>query len=686
MRRKWSNNRKMKKRYLIKKQFVNRKNVRTCLERIYGKEIKKVLVSSKVKVVSFDLFDTLVIRNVPMPEDVFELVQIQYQREHPDGHLKLDFAALRRGAEKLARKKNAQNGKNEVTLEEIYDSIQELEESVRKELLKIEIETEYRVCQPNDEMKAFFEQMVKQGYSVIITSDMYLPESAVKNILKKCGYTSYTALYVSSKYGETKAAGTLFERIFSDFSIEKHQLLHIGDHIRSDYWIPKQKGMQAFLYRKRWKNPQFFRLLHGTKKQLSKAQLLQFQMLQRMMVHADVKKSQNERIGYEILGPLLLGYTMWLRNRTEKTDSLVFLAREGALLKRAFETLYPKEKKTHYVNVSRLAVCRASAAGAASWEELCRIFISVMRGVESIGDFLSLAGLAETDEGQLSQYHLKSSMHFDEEKEALFQYLKTYGQPYFEEQSALLKEYLRENGFAEKKAAISDIGWSGTMQKLLAQLMPDIELEGYYLAVSDFQKGADYGRCRRNGYFCDASEWERKGKMIRFSQSALESLFLGNEGTTLAYRRENGSVCPLKAKPENLGQGAQVIEAVQNAALCFLEDFRKADFPFFFEALDKQVAWEACFCFLTFPTKETVRFYKQLRFIDGMNRIAFVPQYPFLFYLFHPERAKKELEVNASKVLWLKGFFKIPFPYYRCLCFLTEQIGLKSSYRKKYFQ
>lgn len=667
-----------------------KKQIRYYIEKWKGKEIKFLSLNKEIKVVSFDLFDTLIIRNVPTPEDVFELVQIRYQRIHPDKKFEIDFGTLRKKAEYLARKESIQNGKQEITLEEIYACMQEIDELTRKELLQIEIEAEYNVCQPNYEVKAFFEQLIKQGYSVIITSDMYLPETVIKDILKKCGYSSYEALYLSSQYGETKAAGTLFDRILSDFQIESSQLLHIGDHCRADYWIPKQKGIQTFLYRKVWKQPEFFKMLRGTKKHFSKEQQLQFQMLRRIMINCPVKRDQNEKIGYEILGPLLLGYTMWLKKEIgrSKAGSLVFLAREGALLKRAFETLYPNEAKTHYVNVSRQSVCRASAVNAASWEELCRIFVSLMRSIENVGDFLTLIGLAETDEKQLLQYHIEKSMRLDEirDKESLFQYIESYGKAYFEKQNELLKEYLKKHGFDGKKLAISDIGWVGTMQKLLTQLMTDIEMEGYYLAVSDFQKSVDYYSCKRNGYFCNASEWKNEGKMIRFSQSALEALFLGNEGTTLEYQKENGKVFPIKEKQENIGQGIKAIEAVQNAAICFLEDCRKEDISFFFELLDKQVAWEACFHFLAFPAKETIKFYKQLWCIDGMNHFSFVPKYPVYFYLFHPAMAKKELEVNVSKVIWLKALLKLPLPYYQILCFLTGKIGMKSNYQKKYFK
>jgi len=660
--------------------------IRNSLEKIFGKKIEKVVVDKEIKVVSFDVFDTLVVRNVPVPEDVFELVNIQYNKTHPKSDFGVSFRMLRVNAEKLAREKK---GKKEVTLEEIYQCMSEIDDKSKKELMQIEIETECAICQPNYEMKDYFEHLVETGATIVITSDMYLPKNVIKSILEKCGYSKYTKLYVSSEYGDTKSAGTLFDRIIDDFQIKDKELLHIGDNFKADYWIPREKGIKTFLYKKRWKKPLFFQLLNGNEKEMSKDNQLQFQMIRRMIANNNVKRNQNESIGYEILGPILLGYSMWLKKNIEnkKIESLVFLAREGALLKKGFETLYPDFEETYYINVSRLGMCRANAVNASSWQELQKLFVSVMRGIETVEDYLRLLGFTEIDERLLTQYHIDRSESLEEieDKEALFEFIKLNGKLYFEEQNKLLKEYLKNNGFEKTNVAISDIGWAGTMQVLLTKVISGIKLEGYYLAVSDFQKSMDYCSCKRNGYFCNAEEWEQSGKMIRFSQSAFEILFLGNEGTTLEYKRENGKVVPIKAEQENKERGIGSIEEVQNAAIQFLKDYKKANLESFFEEIDKKIAFGSSFKFLIFPQKETIDFYKQLKFVDGMNCFFFIPRHSFIFYLFHPVEIKKELEGNISRIIWLKGLLKIPFPYYRSLIFLMEKVGLKSSYKKKYF-
>lgn len=641
-------------------------------------------IGGEIKAVSFDVFDTLVVRNVAVPEDVFELTAIRYNRLYPHENLPVNFCRLRMDAEKSAREKK---GKCEVTLNEIYQCMDGIDNQLKERILQMEIEAEYAICQPNYEMKAWFDHLAESGRKIIIASDMYLPKTVIINILEKCGYKGYFSLYVSSEYGDTKVAGGLYDRILLDLQIKAAELLHIGDNLRADNWIPKMKGIQTFLYKKKRTVPLFFKRLHRAGKASLEGRL-QFQLLQRMIANQNARKNPNEKIGYEILGPILLGYSMWLKKQMEskKTENIVFLAREGALLKKAFETLYQTWKKAYYVNVSRLGMCRAGAGETATWQELEKLFLSVLRGVETVEEFLNLIGLTRVNETLLEKYHLDKKRRLDEieNKSALFQFIKLQGNTYFGEQKQLLKEYLLQNGFDKKSTAISDIGWSGTMQMLLAKKFPDIDLEGYYLAVSDFQKSSAYLSCKRNGYFCGAGEWEQEGKMIRFSQSAIEILFLGNEGTTLEYRKENGRVVPLKAGQENKGVGVEIIEAVQDGAIHFLEDCQKASIMFFFDELDKKTAFEPCLKFLVFPHRETINFYKRLKFVDGMNVFSFVPKHRLMFYLFHPLELKKELEVNTSRVLWLKALLKLPLPYYKIFCFLTGRMRMTSSYAKKY--
>lgn len=65
-------------------------------------DIKKVVLQDSITTVSFDLFDTLLVRPSMKPTDVFYLLQEKVRKEY-----NLDFVALRLNAEEDMRTENA---------------------------------------------------------------------------------------------------------------------------------------------------------------------------------------------------------------------------------------------------------------------------------------------------------------------------------------------------------------------------------------------------------------------------------------------------------------------------------------------------------------------------------------------------------------------------------------------------
>lgn len=190
--------------------------------------------------VSFDIFDTLITRNVKDPVDVFSIVE-----KHFNSVAEMtDFANRRVEAESLARKKCRNE---EITLDEIYDNIAFENEMLKDEVKRCEVNTEIDVCVPIEKNKRLFENLIKNGKSIYIVSDMYLPESVIKTILIRCGYPSIYKLYVSSEYGLTKITGNLFKYILKENSIQGDEIIHIGDSIKADIIGAHKAGIRALL-------------------------------------------------------------------------------------------------------------------------------------------------------------------------------------------------------------------------------------------------------------------------------------------------------------------------------------------------------------------------------------------------------------------------------------------------------
>ena len=195
-------------------------------ERIYRK-IKRY------EIISFDIFDTLVKRNVPYPADIFDVVEKEYNKNHVNNRIE-SFKRIRKAAERKAREKHLET---EITLDEIYSFLPVSDENRKDELKKIEVTCEINYCVPNIPIIDIFRKCLKDGKIVIITSDMYLPENVIVEILDNCGIVGYKRLYLSSLIGKKKSTGELFDYIMADLQIRGKDIIHIGDRKNKQFGI-----------------------------------------------------------------------------------------------------------------------------------------------------------------------------------------------------------------------------------------------------------------------------------------------------------------------------------------------------------------------------------------------------------------------------------------------------------------
>lgn len=190
--------------------------------------------------ISFDIFDTLIERDVDKPDDIFYKVGIEIFHDADKAE---SFRRARIQAEKISRQK--QNG--EVTLEQIYKELDDIYRDYSQALQEEEENQEVCSCYQKEKMKDAFEYAKASGKTVILISDMYLPKKTIVAMLDKCNVTGYDYCYVSNEYGVNKISGKLFDLVVSEMMIKKTQLLHVGDSIKADFLGPIKSGICPFL-------------------------------------------------------------------------------------------------------------------------------------------------------------------------------------------------------------------------------------------------------------------------------------------------------------------------------------------------------------------------------------------------------------------------------------------------------
>ena len=211
-----------------------KKKIKKFLGAAFGKELRYCTAVRGAEVVSFDVFDTLIFREVKTPEEVFALAA-------PDD---LGFKAARIEAERYIRENTAAE---DITIDEIYGRLALKYGNEKAEELKDkEIGKEMELAYANPEALRFFEYLKTKGKRIVITSDMYLPEKIVDQMLRKNGFEGYEKLYVSGDRGVAKRTGHLYDLLKEELGTDS--IVHIGDHARSDYYMAMRSGIKAFLY------------------------------------------------------------------------------------------------------------------------------------------------------------------------------------------------------------------------------------------------------------------------------------------------------------------------------------------------------------------------------------------------------------------------------------------------------
>lgn len=201
--------------------------------------------ATEYDVVSFDVFDTLLLRPFNKPTDLF--ASMEQQLKWPG------YASHRITAEKAARElQHNGNLSHEVTLEQIYRQLATELPVTIEEAMKAEISAEKAVCIAN----TFFVELVgalrHQDKIMICTTDMYLSKKEIGAILSQVGYPAFEEIFVSSQYGCSKYTGELYDVVRNRFPHKK--ILHIGDNLYSDFIQARLHGFAAIHYVETAKN------------------------------------------------------------------------------------------------------------------------------------------------------------------------------------------------------------------------------------------------------------------------------------------------------------------------------------------------------------------------------------------------------------------------------------------------
>lgn len=453
--------------------------------------------------ISFDLFDTLIMRRTMEPIDIFDLVELRLKEK---GIIIKNFKKKRRTAELES------GGKDIYHIYEILSRRLHLDEDKMQIILDEEIKCEKEYMLPRKVMAELLDYAVARGKTVSIISDMYLPSNILIDILSAMGITGYNKLYVSCEYGVGKGNG-LFTEYLKD--VRGKKCLHIGDNRQSDILSAKKCGIDAYEIKSAYdmlKISGFRRaLIYANSKcdRLFIGDMIAdlFNDPFALYLSCGIVHITDLRIvAKSFVVPIVVHYMQELYDllRKESFQGVLFGARDGYLFKRVYESGLVEEPKNkppaiYYYTSRKLA------------------FKSSIRTMEDLNEFIEYLGADANVQGLLMEI-----FHIEERSLELESYISQNFEAILNQAHITRTHYLQymKNSGIEVngKYLFCDLISTGTVHNALNKIFRK-ELEAIYL----YRKAGNIERNILVDSVYSKQEWYMKKENVYFLEKILTS-------------------------------------------------------------------------------------------------------------------------------------------------------------------
>lgn len=570
------------------------------------------------KVISFDIFGTLITRDVVNPNDVFGIVK------------------------KISYLQN-------IATDNVDD--------IRKMY-----EVEMSIVHPINYMVDLMRLLKRENKIIVLTSDMYLNGQMIINLLEKLGIikgVDYDMILVSCDYNCTKRDRGLFKQLRKIYNIDYRDIVHIGDALRSDYISPSTLGINAI-----W-------MKHEKKGEFHVCRYNEINNLNRFISNHITDNSYEYMLGYKCFGPLLYGFTNWLDGLiSEKNEQVFFLSREGYLFDKAMDIIGKKRKNMRYMLVSRRSII-----GALLWK-----YEDVTGMVKSLGidrkisfdKVTSLLNIRECLEEKGVSPRLKEKVYHNSDEiindSESFSFITNHLTKIIDnskKQYSAMEQYFESIGFNNAEdCVLVDIGWSGTMQHHLNEYLrlknESKCIKGLYLGVHV----KNYSEDAKEGFLFNGDSIRKQRDIFSFV-GFLESVLSEQAGSVKHYDVRNGETIVERCNYEYNEKDEEKILLIQQGMLDFVKDMHNSVIKYGLD-FDPYLSSYNLRRVGNYPLKADLDFYRKLEFLDDSYSL----NSDFGLKKNSVREYKNKLVNSIWKTAFLKATFGNWFPaklFYDCI-------------------
>jgi len=538
-----------------------------------------------VDVVSFDVFDTLLVRRVHDPDLVKVPVARLISSLAEQGGIEMSWQEVQERRNKIEQAFRDETGKSHPDHEAHYPTVMTdtlksiLGDHFGKDTLErvtdYEILMENAMLVPRQDIFEWIEELVKSGKRLFAISDMYFPATHISRLLEHAGLLDKFEQVVSSADSfRAKASGEGYDLVKEKFNLDPQRWIHVGDNAISDGLRPAEKGIRSFILQ----DPEEFRrraiaaryYFYSRNRAFWRGRVTQ--QLMAPLQAENVDRSVLYTEGYNFIGPLVAMFVQSVAEHCRKNDitKIFFLSREGWMFKEVWDKtmpyLFPDEQlpEVEYLYVSRLALAGATCSVQGLTPDNCRI-VFLPPGNKNFNDVCRIFNLeGEPLDEHLARHDLTrettlSPLHPGFDAEHSWRLEKLLKDDVFQDeirrqtgpQNASLQKYLQSVGFYEHKdVALVDIGWLGTIQRFFYHGIKHREdrpnCHGLLFGAT---RGIPFDTRDDNhiqGLIFDRSKFDLAASSISYARDLFEEACRAPHPTTVGYRdKEDGSAVPV---------------------------------------------------------------------------------------------------------------------------------------------
>lgn len=447
------------------------------------------------RLVSFDLFDTLVWREVAL-EDVHRKTAEFGERVicGDEGPLPAGLLLNARGRHQEALKQagmRADPPRNEADLTHVLDSalapyLRNASARARavQALIAHEIETERRVLTVDPVMRDFVVRLRAQDKAVILTSDMYFPEDWLRLLLRDLGLLPlFDHVFVSASVGVTKHSGLLYDHIDRTLGSHDWRRLHLGDNWTNDVTRPRQHGWDALHYFNRENEIRKTRLEHETRLDAHRTPAARRDLVSQI----EARDPEDALVRLVSAGFLSFSRQVLSRACLGRFDRVLFLTRDGTIYRHllaqhladcgAGDQLALPEFGDLAFSRRAGVLLTCPAAQEPDWAEYLRFHVRWMRGDDAtLGSIMATFALTSDEVGVLAQTDSDLSLDDLAGDAAMVAALDAALQAKRDRVVAYLDQ--QDLFTPDQRLLLVDIGYSGTILKSLTEHLYRRERDG----------------------------------------------------------------------------------------------------------------------------------------------------------------------------------------------------------------